>query len=266
MTLNVSRWYAALVLFGLAAGLALASAPARAEAASEKQPAAAAAPLGQTERALKSLIEKRLNVPRVDAVVRLPYSSQYEVRIGTDIIYADASGNHMFVGNIIDTRTMENKTRTRVEALVEAATPKARFADLPLDSAIKFVNGKGTRHIAVFSDPNCSFCKRFEKTLQELPDVTIHVFLYPVLGADSVQKAKSVWCSPDRAKAWLDWMLSGVVPTAPGTCANPVETLTALGRSLRINGTPTTLFTNGKRVAGAIPSADLQKMVAQSSS
>lgn len=268
MSLIVSRVSGVLAMFGLAAGLVLAGAsPVRAQGFSESlSAAAAAAPRGATEQALKKLIEKRLTVPKVDAVVKLPYVNLYEVRIGNDIIYTDASGDHVFVGNIIDTRTLENKTKARVEALVEASTPKFKFADLPLDSAIKFVKGKGTRQIAVFADPNCSFCKRFEKSLHELPDVTIHVFLYPVLGLDSVDKAKSIWCSPDRAKAWADWMLAGVAPTAPGTCAHPIETLTALGRSLRVNGTPTTMFANGKRVAGAIPLPDLQKMVAQSSS
>jgi len=245
-----------LAALGMAFGLlfsgtsALAQAPANAER-------------GSTELALKKVIEQRLTIPRVDAVVKLPYSGLYEVRIGNDIIYTDAKGDFVFVGNIIDTRTLENKTRARVDALVQAASPQFKFADLPFDSAIQYVKGNGKRQIAVFADPNCTFCKRFEKSLQQLSDVTIHVFLYPVLGPDSVEKSKSIWCSPDRGKAWLDWMLNGTLPTAAGTCAHPVETLTALGRSLNINGTPTTLFANGRRAAGAIPMSDLQKIMAQ---
>ena len=218
-----------------------------------------------TEAFLKGVIEQRLRVPHVDSVTRLPFIDLYEARIGNDVIYIDSKGDHVFVGNIIETRSRQNLTKARTDALVEAATPKIKYAELPFNSAIKFVKGNGKRQLVVFSDPNCTFCKRLEKTLEGVTDVTMHVFLYPILGADSVEKSKSIWCSPDRAKAWSEWMLSGTVPTAAGNCNTPLTQLLALGKSLGVEATPTMVFVNGRRVPGALPAEELQKLLTKAS-
>ncbi len=215
---------------------------------------------------LKATLEQRLGVKNIDSLTRVPFGGLIEVRIGTDIVYTDPKGEFLFVGNVINSRTMENITRARVEGLVAAATPKVDFSELPLDSAIKYVKGNGKRRLAVFADPNCTFCKRFEVTLQEVDDVTIYVFLYPILGPDSVVKSKAIWCSPDRAKAWLDWMLSGTIPTGPTNCRNPIDNITALGRLWRVTATPTVVFSNGRRLPGALPLENLKRLIDQSSS
>ena len=210
---------------------------------------------------LKKIVEDRIG-SAVDSVTKLPVGGLYEVRVGTDIFYTDASGNYIIVGNIIDLRSRENLTKKRVEALVEAATPKLKFADLPLDSAIKIVKGNGKRQMAIFEDPNCVFCKRLEKSMQEISDVTIYVFLYPVLGPDSLAKSKRVWCAADRGRAWSDWMERGTALTGDGACATPLDKNLELGKKLRVDGTPTIFFSNGKRVPGAIPADELAKLLA----
>ena len=220
---------------------------------------AAQAPAG--DAALKKTVEARIGAP-IDAITKVPVGSLYEVRVGTDIFYTDASGNYIIVGNVIDLRSHENLTKKRVEALVEAATPKLKFADLPLDAAIKIVKGTGKRQMAIFEDPNCGYCKRLEKSLQEISDVTIYVFLYPVLGPDSLVKSKQVWCAADRGKAWSDWMERGTALSGDGTCATPLDKTLELGKKLRVDGTPTIFFANGKRVPGAIPADELAKMLA----
>jgi len=79
------------------------------------------------------------------------------------------------------------------------------------------------------------------------------VFLYPVLGPDSIEKSKSIWCSKDRAKAWDDQLVNGIAPTAPGGCDTPIDKILAFGKQKNINGTPTMFFADGQRVPGAIP-------------
>jgi len=118
----------------------------------------------------------------------------------------------------------------------------------------------------VFADPNCGFCKRFEQVLAQAPDTTVWVFLYPVLGPDSIDKSRAIWCSADRAKAWRDWMLQGTLPEVPAGagCTAPIDRLVAFGRSLKVDGTPTTLFANGKRISGAMRAEDFQKALAAS--
>jgi len=218
-----------------------------------------------TDATLKATLEQRLGVKNIDSLTRVPFGGLIEVRIGTDVVYTDPKGEFIFVGNIINSRTMENITRARVDGLVATSTPKVDFSELPLDSAIKYVKGNGKRKVAVFADPNCTFCKRFETTLQEVDDVTIYVFLYPILGPDSIVKSKAIWCAPDRAKAWHDWMLSGVIPTGPTNCRTPIDNITALGRQWRVTATPTVVFANGRRLPGALPLESLKRLLDQSS-
>jgi len=218
------------------------------------------------EQFLRDVIQKRFSVPSVDGIAKLPYLDLYEVRIGKDLVYIDPKGEHLIIGNIIDARTGENLTRARVDELANAALPKFKFAELPFASAIKIVKGNGKRQLAVFADPNCVYCKRFEQiALAQTSDVTLYVFLLPILGPDSVEKVKTLWCASDRARAWQDWMVNGVMPSGPAAanCTSPGDRNVALARSLRVDATPTLLFANGKRVAGAIRGDELGRLLAQ---
>ncbi|MDT7928495.1 DsbC family protein, partial [Tepidimonas sp.] len=159
----------------------------------------------------KNLSERLPNLPRIDEVRPTPMRGLFEVRLnGTDLLYTDAEGNYLIQGVLIDTRARVNLTEERLDKLTAIA-----FDDLPLKDAFTVVRGNGQRKLAVFADPNCGFCKRFERDLAKLDNVTIHTFLYPVLGKDSEQKSRAIWCAKDRAKAWDDWMQRGVVPPEP---------------------------------------------------
>ncbi len=210
--------------------------------------------------ALKQSLETRLGSP-VDAITKMPLAGLYEVRIGNDVFYTDPTGSYIVVGNVVDLRTRENLTRARVDAIKEASLPAFKFAELPLDTAIKVVKGSGKRKVAIFEDPNCGYCKRLEKSILDVGDVTIYVFLYPVLGPDSLTKSKQVWCAADRAKAWSGWMQSATALSGDGGCATPVDKTLALGRKLHVDGTPTLFFSNNKRVEGAVSGQDLDKLL-----
>ena len=201
------------------------------------------------EAALKKLVEPRLgeNV-KVDSVTKTPYGGLYEVRIGSEILYTDEKAQYLFVGNVIDAQNQTNYTKARIDDL-----SKIKFADLPFDSALKTVKGDGKRVMAIFEDPNCGYCKRFRKTLQGVDNITVYTFMYNILAEDSSVKSKNIWCSPDKNKAWDEWMLNGkVAPTAAANCATPNEKISALGQKLRISGTPTIFFTDGSRLPGAV--------------
>jgi thiol:disulfide interchange protein DsbC len=141
-----------------------------------------------------------------------------------------------------------------------------RFDQLPLDLAFKKVKGKGTRKLAYFGDPNCGYCKKFEReTLAKIADATIYIYLYPILSPDSVVKSKAIWCSADKLKVWNDWMVKGQPPSSPGTCDNPIESVQALGQKMRVNATPTIFLANGRRIPGAISLAQLETAVTEAS-
>ena len=217
------------------------------------------AKMGETELKIKQLLESRLRPgTKVDGVVKTPYMGLYEARIGTELIYTDAKVDYILAGSVLDAKTMDNLTEERVNQL-----SAIKWEELPLANAIKQVNGNGKRQVAYFADPNCGYCKRFEQqALAQLKDTTVHIFLYPILSPDSTVKAKSVWCSKDKLKTWNDWMLKGQVPTASGTCDNPIDANRALGERMNVRATPTVFLVNGQKVPGAIPHDQLEKLVA----
>ena len=214
-----------------------------------------------TEANLKKLLQSRLGADApVETVTKTPYSGLYEVKVGSEIIYTDAEAKYVFIGRVLDTETSRDLTQARLDEL-----NKIKFADLPLDLAAKTVKGNGKRMIAVFEDPNCGYCKRFRKTLNEMKDVTIYTFFYPVLGEDSMKKVKDLWCASDKAKAWDAWMIDGKLPpAAPASCTTAaIDKVIELGNKHGVRGTPTTFFADGSRIPGAIDAKTLEQKLAQ---
>ena len=235
--------------------------PAAAAPAATSSPAAPA-PTGDPAAVVRTSVESWLQGRfKVDAVRRSPVAGIWEVQIGSDLIYVDEKGQHGFVeGQLIDLKSNKNLTQERVEEITAV-----NFKDLPLAYAIKQVNGKGTRQVAVFEDPNCGHCRTLRRDLLAVPDVTIYTFTLPILAADSKTKAAQAWCASDRLKAWNELMLQGKVPENKGTCDNPIEKVAELGRKLKITGTPTLFFMNGKRLPGGVPADRLNKMIDENS-
>ncbi len=205
----------------------------------------------------KNLTERLPNIPKIDEVSKTPMNGLYEVRMGGDIMYSDAEGNFLIQGNLIDVRQKRNLTEERVDKL--SAVP---FEQLPLKNAFNQVRGNGKRKLVVFADPNCGYCKRFEKDLQKLDNVTISHVLYPILGEDSKTKSKNIWCAKDKAKAWNDWMINGVTPASANCDTAAIEANVEFGKKSRITGTPTLFFADGTRVVGAVPLAQIESQLA----
>ncbi len=195
---------------------------------------------------IKKTLESRVQGIKVESVVKTPYFGLWEVRVGDELLYTDDKVTYVFSGNVLDGRNMKNLTEERLQKLTAV-----RFDDLPLAQAVKVVRGNGKRQIAVFSDPNCPYCKRFEQDLAKLDDITVYTFLYPILSQNSVDKSKAVWCASDRAKAWTDLMIGGGATSVARNCDNPIDRNLELGRKMRIDGTPTTFLASGQRVVGA---------------
>jgi thiol:disulfide interchange protein DsbC len=203
--------------------------------------------------AIKKEVEKRYPEIKVERVTKTDFNNLWEVFANNEIFYTDEKVGFLVLGSIIDTSTRANLTDQRLAKLTAI-----KFEDLPFENAIKLVRGNGSRKLAVFEDPNCGYCKRFEQDLNSLDNITAYIFPYPILSPDSAEKSKAVWCSTDRLKAWQDLMLRGQQPTAKGTCDNPVDKIVALGQRLRINGTPLTFFQDGERVPGAVSKERLE--------
>jgi thiol:disulfide interchange protein DsbC len=223
-------------------------------------------PLAPTTAAMiRERVRRRIGGD-VSSVCRTPFGL-FEVVVDADILYVDERVNYLVAGNAFDLRTKENITAHRKEEAV-----RVDFKTLPLDMAVKTVRGNGKRVLAIFEDPNCPYCKRFEHDIAGLSDTTIYTFLYPILSRDvkvpddSYPKSRSIWCAPDRTVAWSQIMLEGKrLPIAADTCKHPLDDILALGQKLHITGTPTILFIDGRRAPGAIPMDQVEKMMAEAS-
>lgn len=215
--------------------------------------------LAQEAAIRKNLAERLPNLPKIDEVTKTPMDGLYEVRINqSEIFYTDAGGNFIIQGNLIDTKARVDLTEQRVEKLTAI-----EFKDLPLKDAFTIVRGNGKRKVAVFEDPNCGYCKRFERDLAKVDNVTVHVFLYPILSQDSADKSRHIWCAKDKGKAFLDWMVRDITPPAANCDASALVRNVEFGKKMRITGTPTLIFANGNRVPGAIPQDRIEKLLAE---
>ena len=209
----------------------------------------------------KNLADRMPAFAKIDEVSKTPMNGLYEVRVNdNDIFYTDADGSFLIQGNLFDTKAKRNLTEERVNKL-----GAIDFSALPLKDAFTIVRGNGKRKMAVFEDPNCGYCKRFERDLQKVTNVTIHMFLYPILSPDSTDKSKAVWCAKDQGKAWQDLMVRDQPPgAAKAICdTTAVDRNIEFGRKYKITGTPTVFFADGSRVPGAIPAAQVEKMLAE---
>jgi thiol:disulfide interchange protein DsbC len=207
----------------------------------------------------KNLAERLPNLPKIDEISKTPMPGLFEVRFnGTDLFYTDAQGNFLLQGSLIDTRSRVDLTEQRVNKLTAIA-----YSDLPVKDAFTIVRGNGKRKMAVFEDPNCGYCKRFERDLAKIDNVTVHLFLYPILGADSVEKSRNIWCAKDKTKAWNEWMLEDITPAEAKCDTAALQRNVEFGRKARITGTPTIIFADGSRVPGAIPADRIEKFLTE---
>ena len=203
----------------------------------------------------KNLADRLADFPGIDEVNKTPIPGVYELRLGTEVLYTDEQGDHIIQGALIDTRTRTNLTEARLNKL-----NAIDFASLPLKDALVWKQGSGARRMAVFADPNCGYCRRFERDLQKVKDVTVYTFLIPILGGDSPEKSKNIWCAKDSMGVWRDWMINGVMPQPVTTsCETPIARNLALSRKHRITGTPSIVFEDGTRVPGAMSVEQIEK-------
>jgi len=151
------------------------------------------------EASLRRTLEPKLGV-QIEGIQAAPVPGLYEVRYrspqGVQLIYVDESGNYIIQGKIYDLRAERDLTEERLRKL-----NAIKFESLPLELAVKVQRGNGKRVLAMFSDPYCPACRQFERSLAQVDNVTIYVFMYPVIRPENADHSRKVWCAPDRAKA-----------------------------------------------------------------
>jgi thiol:disulfide interchange protein DsbC len=218
-----------------------------------------ASPASANEAAIKKALEAALPGITIEAVKKTPYLGLYEVQAaGGQLIYTDEKATYLFAGDIIEAKTRKNLTQERMQKL-----SKINFSDLPLNLAVKQVRGNGKRVIATFEDPRCGYCKQLARNLQGMNDLTIYTFVYPILGQESVNMSKAIWCASDRAKVWNELMLSSTNPSGKTDCdTSGIDQVVSLGQKLKVSATPTIFLANGERIPGAVTADRLEQAIA----
>ena len=202
----------------------------------------------------QSLQSNYPNIGKLEHVAKTPYSGLYEIVVGDQLLYTDELGQYLFDGSIIESKSHTNLTEQRSKQLFAI-----NFDTLPLNLAVKKVKGNGKRKMAYFTDPNCGFCRKLEQELSKVNNVTLYLFMYPIFqGSDEI--VRNVQCAKDPVKAWDELMLKGIKP-ASASCKTSTNQVMALGKKLRVTGTPNIIFAGGIQNPGYLPSEELEKFL-----
>ena len=212
---------------------------------------------------LRQTLQQRFPTVRIEGVEPSPIAGLYQVIAGDQVAYSDASGAHMIVGRMMDTQTKHDLSADALDSYYSVD-----FKTLPFSEAIKIVKGNGERKLALFADPDCPYCRQLEQNMRAMTNTTVYLFLFPLeqVHPHAMADSKAIWCSPDRASAWTNWMRDRTPIPGGGSCAdNPIHKIHALADSLHIHATPTFFLENGKRIGGVIPTTQLERLMAQAS-
>jgi thiol:disulfide interchange protein DsbC len=211
------------------------------------------------ENSVRQAFQTRFPKMSVESVTKTPFASLYELVIDGQLFYTDEKATYLFSGNLLDLRSGQPRNLTQEAMGKLAASTLAKSTDL----AVKRVRGNGRRVIYTFEDPNCGYCKELQKELAKVNDVTIYTFLWPILSQDSLEKSKAIWCAKDRAKAWDDTMLKGIVPSGKRDCdVTALEKNGQLAQRFGMRGTPGVYLANGQQIGGFVPADKIEGALA----
>lgn len=215
------------------------------------EPATGRAELQAFEARIKSLYPQQ----RFDSIRPSPLPGFYEVTMGKSLAYVEESGRFFLFGGLWDMKDKRDLSSER-----RAELDKVDTRQLPAELGMAF--GTGPRVLHVFADPNCGYCRMLEQTVSTLSDLKVVVYPVPILGEQSVDMVRRIWCAPNRAAAWHDWMLKNVRPAAaPANCEAPIDQLLQLATRAGVQSTPTLVAADGRRAAGALQLDELQAFI-----
>ncbi|MDH4259398.1 MAG: DsbC family protein [Gammaproteobacteria bacterium] len=206
-------------------------------------------------------IARRLDI-KPEEIRPAPVPGLYEVRSGSEVGYVSTDGRYYIDGDIFDMDSKENLTeRTRLKGRLEL------LAGIPDADAIVFAPSGPVRYtLTVFTDVDCTFCRRMHQEMTELNGLGIRIryLMYPRSGPDteSWRKAEAVWCSADRRDA-LTRAKRGEIVKAP-KCETPVARDYAIGREIGLRGTPGIFTEQGEYLAGYMPAQQLFEYLSKS--
>lgn len=207
------------------------------------------------ESKVRQKLQSKFPAMTVESVTKAPFAGLYEVVLDGEIVYTDDKVEYFFGGNIYDIRTLppRNLTQDSTQRLTVKTLNGAQA------NAVKRVRGNGKRVLYTFEDPNCGYCKQLYRELEKVSNVTVYVYMTPILSKDSADKVHAVWCAKDRAKAWDEVMQTGAVSGANTNCTTPIEKNLQMMRRFGVSGTPAIYLSDGRQIGGYLPADKIEQ-------
>ncbi len=204
-------------------------------------------------------IEKELG-QKVTSVSQSVIPGVYEVVVPPKVFYLTADGRYLIAGDLIDL-----ESRVNLSAEVRSVARVDAIKALDESTMIVFAPKEVKHTITVFTDIDCGYCRKLHSEMDAYNKLGIKVryMAYPRagVGSPSFDKAVSVWCADDKAKAMTMAKTGGNVPAK--TCDNPVAKQFELGQELGVNGTPALMLENGQIYPGYAPADKLITVLEQ---
>jgi len=184
----------------------------------------------------------------------------YTIRKGAIVAYISADGRYLLQGDMIDLESNANLTdQSRNEARVKM------MSDVPNEQLIVFTPENVKATVSIFTDIDCTFCRRLHAQLDEYmaEGIEIRYFLYPRNGPTSPSwaKAENVWCASDRNEALTMAKLDEEYPTRDCD-ASVVSSHYLIGQDVGLRGTPAIVLHDGSLFSGYLPPDQLKQAIA----
>ncbi len=202
---------------------------------------------GTTTATVRQHIQSTLPGTTIGAIRKTPMAGVYEIQMGKTIAYTNSQGKLFIVGHMYDPSHNRDLTAERLADL-----HRIQWKDLPLKDAIISGPKNGVK-MAVFTDPECPYCRHLETMMKGMKGIRIYTFLFPLesIHPQARAMAESIWCAKNRHKALLSVMLDGKTLKS-GTCdTSVIDRNIQLARKFGINGTPGLISGTGRISAGS---------------
>lgn len=204
---------------------------------------------------LRAQLASKIPGAKPENIRESPIPGLYEVAVDTSVGYISEDGRYVISGDLFEIASRTNLTDVR-----KADTRRRMLAGLKEDQMIIFAPATVKHTITVFTDVDCTYCRKLHSEIGELNKLGVKVryLAYPRTGpnTESWAKMEQVFCSKDRKQA-LTSAKQGTNVKSPACGSTPVASEFALGEQIGVNGTPAIITETGDYIGGYLPAAKL---------
>jgi thiol:disulfide interchange protein DsbC len=209
---------------------------------------------------VRELVSERFAEIEPQHVNKSPVEGWYTVSKGAIVAYISADGRYLLQGDLIDLELQTNlseETRNGARLEMMSAVPRANM--------IIFSPEEVRFSVAIFTDIDCTYCRRLHNQIGEYlaQGIEVKYLLYPRGGPASASwvKAEQVWCADDRGEALTLAKLDKKFETHSCDSSN-VSQHYAMGQDVGLRGTPAIVLEDGTLISGYMPAMQLVEALA----